>query len=159
MGLIRAMLEQCRQRKCLLVGIGNILQSDDGFGPYVIENLRGKTSVSLLDGGSSPENMLGPILKISPDELIIVDTLCLDAPVGTLHWVEPDELENVGISTHAPSLDIFVSYIKQHNYDTRIHIIGVVPAQITFGEDISRKVRQSAEELIVIISNIFPAPP
>ena len=152
------MLEQHIKPGSLLVGVGNTLCGDDGFGPLVIKLLQGKTSLSLLDAGSAPENSLGKIGKLAPSEIIFIDAISLEASAGSLHWIEPDELEHLGISTHAPSLDLLVSFIKQNNQNAQVHLVGTVPVQVGFGTAMSDEVRQAAEELVGLISTLYPPP-
>jgi len=155
--VIKKKLANSVKQHCLLLGVGNVLRADDAFGPMVIKQLEGRTSLPLLDGGSAPENSLGAVCRLNASEIIIIDALCLKAPVGSLHWIEPDELENFSISTHAPSLDLLVSFIHQHNAETQVHIIGVVPEKLDFGMGPSEKIRQAAEELAAIISSLCPS--
>ena len=154
--MIKDKLSQCVQRSCLLVGIGNTLRSDDGFGPLIIKLLRGKTFLPLIDAGSAPENVLGPISKLAPEEIILLDALSLEGPVGSLHWVEPSELDDIGISTHSPSLNLFVSFIKEYNAKAQIHLIGVVPERLDFAGEMTDKVRHAACELAEIFSSMCP---
>ena len=159
LGLIRSSLEPCLRNRCLILGIGNNLRGDDGFGPFVIQRLQGKTPLPLLDAGSAPENLLGPIRRLSPDHVIIVDAVCLDAPVGSLHWLQPHDLEHFGISTHAPSFDLFLSFIRHYNPDVRVNILGVVPAKMNLGDPMSQPVQNAARQLVEVICELAPPQP
>jgi hydrogenase maturation protease len=69
-----------------VLGLGNVLMGDDGFGPYVIEALSAAyefpPAVSVLDVGT-PGLDLAPFL-IGADALIVVDTIRADGPPGTV---------------------------------------------------------------------------
>ena len=156
--MISSLLRQhLKKDNCLLIGVGNILCGDDGFGPQVIQRLKGKTSLHLLDAGTAPENMLGPILNLAPGVVVIVDAVSLNAPIGSLHWLAPDELDGGSISTHAPSLDLLVSYIQQYNPGSQMYILGAVPSSTRLGDNISDELKQAAEKLVSIIAELFPA--
>jgi len=156
--LISSLLRQhLKKDNCLLIGVGNILCGDDSFGPRVIQHLKGKTSLKVMDAGTAPENMLGPILNLAPEVVVIVDAVSLDAPIGSLHWLTPEELEGGGISTHAPSLDLLVSYIHQYNPGSRMYILGAVPSSTRLGDNISDELKQAADKLVSIIAELFPA--
>ena len=61
LGVIREnLLQRGDGKKILLLGMGNFLRGDDGFGPWVIRHLKDKTSLMLLDAGANPENMFVP---------------------------------------------------------------------------------------------------
>ena len=155
MGLIADRLAQSLKHRCALVGVGNRLRGDDGFGPLVIDLLAGKTSLQLFDVGSNPENYLGPITDAAPEEVILIDAIAFDAPVGSLHWLEPDDLLAAGTSTHAPSFDMFVSYMAQ-SIAAQTHILGVVPAQMQITAEISGPVRTAADRLASLITALSP---
>jgi len=154
--VIQAKLRECLKQSCLLVGIGNPLRGDDAFGPLVIEALRGNTKLPLLDVGSAPENFIGPLTRTAPAHIILLDAVSLEAPPGSLHWLEPSELEPSAVSTHAPSLDLLVSLIKQCSGETRVHILGVVPSQVGFGDRLSDQTRQAVEQVTSMIAQLAP---
>lgn len=77
-----------------VLGIGNILLTDEGFGVRVIEKLFSKyvfpDNVSLVDGGVLGINLLGVIADAQ--HLIVVDAVKNKQPPGTLYRLEKDEL-------------------------------------------------------------------
>ena len=141
-----AALERHLDPRCVLVGVGNLLHGDDGFGPYVIGLLQSKTSLPLIDAGIAPENVCGGVVRLAPAAVVVFDAISLDAPPGSLHLIKPDELESEGISTHGPSLGLFLEYLKQST-SASVHIVGVIPAQIGLGDAMSTPVRAAAHEL------------
>ncbi len=82
-----------------VLGLGNVLMGDDGFGPFVIESLDAAydfpATVSVLDIGT-PGLDLAPFL-IGADAVIIVDTVRADAAPGTLRLYRRE-----AILQHAP---------------------------------------------------------
>lgn len=77
-----------------VLGIGNILLTDEGFGVRVVEKLYDEyefpENVSLLDGGVLGINLLGVIAEAK--HLIVVDAVKNKQPPGTLYRLEKDEL-------------------------------------------------------------------
>ena len=132
---------------CALVGVGNVLCGDDGFGPWVIRRLERKISLPLIDAGQAPENSTGLLRRFSADRILILDALSLDAPIGSLHWIHPDDLESAGMSTHGPSLELFLTYIRQF-LPAEVYLVGVVPQTTGMGEIMSEPVRQAAGKLV-----------
>ena len=61
----------------MILGIGNILFSDEGFGIRVIEKIQAMyqfdDNIQVIDGGVLGINLLGVISK--PDHLIVVDAI------------------------------------------------------------------------------------
>jgi hydrogenase maturation protease len=82
-----------------VLGLGNVLMGDDGFGPYVIEALNAAydfpPQVSLADLGT-PGLDLAPFL-IGADAVIVIDTVRSEGPGGALRRYARDAL-----LAHAP---------------------------------------------------------
>ena len=86
--------EQTPQPKITVLGIGNILLSDEGFGVRVIEKLYQEYDfpehVSIVDGGVLGIHLLGVIAEAQ--HLIVVDAVKNKQPPGTLYRLEKEEL-------------------------------------------------------------------
>ncbi len=155
---IHDMLARNLDKESLILGVGNRLFGDDAFGPAVIDGLRDRTSLALLNGGIAPENLFGPISRLAPTRVIIADAVSLNAPFGSLHWLEPDELDGAAISTHGPPLDLVVAIITQY-IKARVHIIGVVPATLGLNQAMSPEVQKATQTVVASIADLFPADP
>ena len=83
-----------------VLGLGNVLMGDDGFGPYAIEALTAAyefpPAVSVVDVGT-PGLDLAPFL-IGADAVIVLDTVRSDGPPGALRTYSRDALLK-----HAPA--------------------------------------------------------
>jgi hydrogenase maturation protease len=77
-----------------VLGIGNILLTDEGFGVRVVEKLYSEykfpDNVTLVDGGVLGINLLGVIADTQ--HLIVVDAVKNKQPPGTLYRLEKNEL-------------------------------------------------------------------
>jgi hydrogenase maturation protease len=82
------------QLQITILGIGNILLTDEGFGVRVIEKLFDEyefpDNVSVVEGGVLGIHLLGTLSKA--DHLIVVDAVKNRQPPGTLYRLEKDEL-------------------------------------------------------------------
>jgi len=82
-----------------VLGIGNVLMGDDGFGPYVVEALGARyefpDNVSVIDVGT-PGLDLAPFL-IGADAIIVIDTVRSDGEAGAIRLYRRD-----AILAHAP---------------------------------------------------------
>lgn len=78
----------------LVLGIGNVLWADEGFGVRCVEAMAGAYAlperVKLLDGGTQGLYLL-PFLE-EADALIVFDAVDYGLPPGTLKVVEGDEV-------------------------------------------------------------------
>jgi coenzyme F420 hydrogenase subunit delta len=91
------------KKKTLILGCGNILFGDDGFGPelckYLIKNCKIPEDVGVEDCGTGVREILFDILlsEERPEEIIIVDAVDMGKMAGELFWVELEELPKVKV--------------------------------------------------------------
>ena len=82
------------QPQVTILGIGNILLTDEGFGVRVIEKLfddyEFPDNVAVVEGGVLGIHLLGTLSKA--DHLIVVDAVKNKQAPGTLYRLEKDEL-------------------------------------------------------------------
>lgn len=78
----------------MILGVGCILFSDEGFGIRVIEKLQEvykfPDNVSIVDGGVLGMNLLGVISEA--DQLIVVDVIRNKGEVGSLYRLKGDQI-------------------------------------------------------------------
>jgi hydrogenase 3 maturation protease len=147
------MLELLSKRlngKVMILGVGNTLRGDDGAGPYLIEQLEGRVDAILLDCGEVPENFLGKIVEIHPDNILIIDAVDFKANPGAVALLDDNELVGKSWSTHYTSLKLFTNCLKADT-GSNVFIIGIQPKSTDFGSEISVKVRKTASLLKQII--------
>lgn len=81
-------------KRILVLGVGNILFTDEGIGVRCIENMQQtytfSENVTLMDGGTLGTQLMGPIMEA--DFLIVCDAvLCGDTP-GSVYRLIGDDL-------------------------------------------------------------------
>ena len=131
-----------------IIGIGNIMRGDDGFGPKFIENLKKKnTKASLFDCGTVPENYIFPILATSCDTVILVDSADLKTEPGSLKVLSLSELSGAGLSTHNSSIRLFTDLLMTGKDGLNIFAVTVQPKSIAFGESLSPAVLEGIDKL------------
>ncbi len=87
------------RRRVLIVGCGNELFGDDGFGPAVIREIERRgwehPDVEVLDAGSgAPQNVFSLIDEDSRVEyMVVVDAVDVGAEPGTLLEFGPEDLD------------------------------------------------------------------
>lgn len=78
---------QNTDKRILVLGVGNILYTDEGFGVRVIEELDQRyefpPNIEIMDGGTLGTKLMGPIME--SDALIIVDIVLNDGQPGDIH--------------------------------------------------------------------------
>jgi len=155
------LLRKILQQKSCLVGIGNKLRADDGFGPYIIEGLSQKgifPEDDLLVVEDVPENFAFPISRKEATNIIFIDAIFLEAPPGTVVFGPLAELEGIGqiVSTHKLSLRLTARVIEEAGKN--VFLLGVVPSSLEFGQPLSPEIKSVADNLIALIENLARAP-
>lgn len=81
-------------KKILVLGVGNILYTDEGFGVRVAEELDQRyefsPNVEILDGGTLGTKLMGPIMDAQA--LLVVDIVLNDGEPGDIHRLLGTEL-------------------------------------------------------------------
>ncbi len=130
------------------------MKGDDGAGPILISQLKGKTKANLIYCEDVPENYTQPIIEARPDKIIIVDAADWNGPAGAIRLIGPKEINNISFSTHDSSLQIFINYLKKHLPKVDIIIIGIQPKRKGFQDLLSPEVEKSVNELSHILKKV-----
>ena len=129
----------------LLCGMGNIERGDDGFGPYIIHNLRSLKQIKTIDCGMHIENYLNKIVSEDPDLIVLLDTIEQCPPKGVL--LRNEEImhnQALSVTTHALPFSAMYDYLKAQGR-SQIWLFGVKPLSY---EAFSDSVKILAHEVI-----------
>ena len=141
----------------LVLGIGNILLSDEGVGPYVVERLRGEyqlpDSVSIVDGGTSGMDLLD--LVATHDRLLIVDCGALDAEPGTVQEFVGQAVPaffNTRISPHQIGLsDLLAGAALIGALPTELALIAIQPLSCELDLELTPTGRKAADRALQVL--------
>ena len=96
-------LHELYNKKVVVLGCGNVLFGDDGFGPAVAEHLRKNCKipphVGVMDVGTSVRDVLFDIILTEkrPERIIVVDGLNIGKNPGEIFVITPKQIpENIG---------------------------------------------------------------
>lgn len=141
----------------LVLGIGNILMTDDSVGVRVVEEIRRMfdipEGVEVLDGGTSGIELLTHISDKT--HLIIVDAIkCGHAP-GTVVRVEGEDVPAkfmTRISPHQLGLsDLLAAAKLTGETPGRMVLFGIEPKEIKLGLDLSDEVKAGFDRLLNVV--------
>ena len=89
------------QKKIGILGIGNLLVSDEGFGVHAVryleEHYQFPDNVIVKDGGTAGIYM-SPFLE-ECDPVIVIDVVDIDAEPGSMHYYSKEDVKAGKIST------------------------------------------------------------
>ncbi|MBS7610796.1 hydrogenase 3 maturation endopeptidase HyCI [Candidatus Bathyarchaeota archaeon] len=150
------------RRKVVVLGIGNTLRRDDGFGAYVASSLKrfNFEDVLILEAGISPETFLYDILEFKPSHLIIVDTVEANRKPGDVVVARLEEvIDEIAVSTHRLPLTVLVKYLRLMGFNGEVVLIGVQPGDLSFGEAPTLEVKEATRivtDLLKVALSIKP---
>jgi len=121
----------------LLLGIGNLLWADEGFGVRVIEHLqkhyRFPDSVQVVDGGTQGVYLIEHVQ--AADVLVVFDAVDYGLPPATIKRVENDEVPNFlgakKMSLHQTGFQEVLALAQMlGQYPQHLLLIGVQPEEL-----------------------------
>jgi len=125
------------------VGLGNRLRGDDAAGLELLDLIE-KSGVFpgayYVSAGTNPENYLEQILSAKPGLVIFLDACDLGNDPGAIRWLNNDEIETAGISTHAFSITMIEKYLNLER-ETECRYLAVQPGSINAGSGLSTETR------------------
>lgn len=143
----------------LILGIGNLLWADEGFGVRALESLQRNylfpSNVRLLDGGTQGIYLLQHIREA--DLLVVFDAVDYGLPGGTLKRVEGEQVPKFlgakKVSLHQTGFQEVLAMAEMlGDYPQDLLLVGVQPAVLEdFGGSLQPEVRAQIEPAIGLV--------
>jgi hydrogenase maturation protease len=141
------------KHRVVVIGLGNPLMGDDGFGLAVLDELRTDYAlppeVELVDGGTWGMNLL-PVVE-DADELILIDAIDIGAAPGTMVRLEHARLPRylaTKISPHQVDLrDVLGLAELRGTLPADTVALGLQPASVEMRNSLSDIARRGVEPL------------
>jgi len=138
----------------LVLGLGNIIMTDDGVGGRAVETLRARytfpSEMRMEDGGTLGLDLLPMFEGI--DRLLIIDALEMDAEPGSIFRLEGEEVPRAlasKVSVHQMGIqDLLAVSELQGHLPAELVVWGVQPQTVEMGVDLSPQVAGVFEELL-----------
>jgi hydrogenase maturation protease len=144
--------------RCLVLGIGNLLWADEGFGVRCVEALHERyefpEGVKLLDGGTQGLYLVHEVQ--AAERLLVFDAIDYGLKPGTLKVVRGDEVPRFTgakkMSLHQTGFqDVLSAADLLGAYPTQLSLIGVQAAQLEdYGGSLSPEVVAVFEEALAL---------
>ena len=144
--------------KVVVAGIGNPFRRDDFVGVKIVRSMKGKVSnhVYLIEAETIPESYMQQIVAFKPSHILLVDAGIINKPPGTAQLADPTQLiRKTSISTHTLPLRIFCDYLTQTTA-AKIALLIIQPADASFGEGLTPKLKQTAKNLTKQLQKQLP---
>ena len=141
-----------KDKKILILGIGNLILRDEGVGVHAVRELEKRdlpAHVEVIDGGTYLMDLLQVIQEA--ERIIVIDALKGGGEPGTIYRVSPDDLmaeRERALSLHQVGLLEVLGMVKQLGGDPKVTIIGVEPKEISWGMELTPEVETKLPKVI-----------
>ncbi|HFC98157.1 MAG TPA: hydrogenase maturation protease [Thermosulfurimonas dismutans] len=136
--------------RVLILGVGNLLLRDEGFGIHVIRELERcyeiPPEVEVVDGGCAGFSLLDYLRE--KDLALLVDIVADSAPPGTLQIFEDEDLSRfAAVKTLSPHEVSLIEALKFAEFSglkpSRVRILAAVPEEISPGLELSPSLKKA----------------
>lgn len=118
-----------------VIGVGNILFTDDGIGVYAAKylqnNYRFEPMIEIIDGGTLGFNLMHYLLEY--DQVFILDTLSIDEEAGSIYHLPSDALLGLGDTrktVHEVEVTQMIELGSMMGMRAHVSVIGIIPEDI-----------------------------
>ncbi len=142
-------------KKIAVLGVGNVLLSDEGLGVRVVEEIRKRyrlpEEVLLIDGGTLGLNLLYFLEDV--ERLLIVDAVLGGLPPGSLYKFKGEEVLTYFKSRKLSAHDIGIQEVLAladltDRLPKEIVVLGLEPESFEISLDLSPSVKDNLDKLI-----------
>jgi hydrogenase maturation protease len=142
--------------KIIILGVGNLLLSDEGVGVHVANELMKMElphEVSVVEGGTEGFRLLNVITEA--DQLIIIDAVKGGDTPGSIYRFDINEVRNCpsGFKTSVHQIGILevIDLSGLIGKTPRATVIGIEPKSLEMGMELSTEVRSKVPRIIELI--------
>lgn len=144
----------------MVLGVGNILLKDEGFGVHTIWELEKRRhelnlpqDVEIIDGGTLGLDLLHFIEN--KDRLIVVDIINAGASPGTIFRFKPQDIQTLNVkklSFHQVTLfDVLTMAEGMGKAPKETIIIAVQPKEIGWGMEVTEELKKKIPKVIELV--------
>ena len=141
--------------KVTVVGVGNVMKGDDGFGSLLSERLKDKISADVITAGPTPENHIKAIRDSKPDIILIVDAADFGGNAGDIKLLKRRDIPLYGFSTHNASLALFFDFLETDT-KARVYMLAVQPYKNDMNAPLSDTLEEKRKEMETLFSELLP---
>lgn len=141
----------------VIIGIGNVLQKDDGVGVYAAsylnENYTFSEEIEIINGGVEGIHLLNVLEENS--HIVIVDCLQLDDTPASIYAIPAQEISGYGLNNGGAHeigiLQCMDMMELQGKEIPKAIVIGIVPGEVTFEFGLSPELIDAFDGYISVV--------
>ena len=141
----------------VIIGIGNVLQKDDGLGvyaaSYIYENYTFSPKVQVINGGVEGIHLFNVLEE--NNHVIVLDCLQLDDTPASIYAIPAKEISGYGLNNGgAHEIGIIQCMDMMELQGKEIPeaiVIGIVPTEVTFAFGLSEEIIEAFDGYISVV--------
>lgn len=153
------MTENTRNGITMVLGLGNLLLGDEGFGIHVVRRLRGMelpSHIKVVEGGVGGFNLLGHLDGVK--RLLVVDVMMMESPPGELQlfW-SGSKLKEPGkriLSFHQVGVLELMQMWELLGYEPEVIFLVTRPEKVEWGTELSPPLQSAVSEATELIQHL-----
>jgi hydrogenase maturation protease len=142
-----------RRARLLVLGIGNILMSDDGVGVQAVHELRQRprSGVLITEVGTAILDALS--LLGWADRALVIDAFRAGGVPGSIYWAQPGDFyrEPTRLALHEVELLGALELLPPGHARPELFLLGVEPERLDLGLGLSPKVEAALPHVVRIV--------
>ena len=144
-------------RRIVVLGVGNLLMSDDGFGVHAVHRLLKDPlpGIEIYDAGTSALTALD--LADGADRLLMIDAIRSNQPPGTLMRCNGFTAKHEpGMpSIHAMGLTTALQLVPEDRRPRQFTVLGAEPESLDYGMELSNTLQTCLPDLLREVRQIL----
>ena len=159
MGFLRKI--KMNSTKFVVLGVGNILEKDDGIAVYATsylqKNYRFEPYIEIINGGVEGINLLN--LFMENDYILILDAINIDDKAGSIYHIPSHELSGYGINTggaHEVGVMQCLDMLELMNKPLpKSSVLGIIPKIVEVDIGLTQEMKETFSIYIETIIDIL----
>lgn len=153
------MTEEKRPETTLILGVGNIIMGDEGFGVHVARQLKDAElgdDVTVEEGGVGGFSLLGLLEGVR--RVIVVDVMNTDIPPGEVRFLKPgpdfNEPGKSIVSFHQVGVLELVQMWGLLGYQAEVFFLVTRPQRLEWSDELSPVVKKAVSRAVNLIKGL-----
>jgi hydrogenase maturation protease len=148
--------ENISPQRIVILGVGNILLSDEGVGVHVVNEMMKMEfpqNVSVIEGGTDGFRLLNIITEA--DRLIVIDAVKGDAVPGSIYRFDVEDVRSCpsGFKTSVHQIGILevIDLSSLIGKTPQTTVIGIEPKSLEMGMELSPEIKEKVPRIIELV--------
>jgi len=112
----------------------------------------------IIEAGHAPENATGALRKFAADLVLMIDAAEMGEMPGTVKWIPDESIDGMSASTHSLPLSMLARYLTLE-LNCTVALLGIQPGSNEVGEQVSREVLRTVNEIVAVLDELIGAAP